>query len=211
MIPQDLTGFLWRMKCRSEKSHWDASKHCFTGFVDFGGGALEEVLATSALVVMAVNLRIRCKLPMAYYFTHGLTGEQLSRILIDVIKSMWEVGCRVLGCVTDSDWKNRAAAKTLGIAIDGEMIKNSFPHPCCNGESVYWIFDTCHLLKLARNSIGEYKVLHSTDNGDDRVIRWNYFLQLFKLQESDTLFLANKISGDHINYATKKMKVSLAA
>lgn len=62
------------------------------GFVDFGG--LERhykedgCLATHLLCFLFVGLSVHYRLPVAYYFTRALTGEQLHRLTLEVKKSI---------------------------------------------------------------------------------------------------------------------------
>jgi hypothetical protein len=49
-----------------------------------------------------------------------------------------------------------------------------------------------------------------TDNNNDTEIRWNFFEQLVKLQDSTGLHAANKITQRHLRFKTEIMKVKLA-
>lgn len=45
----------------------------------------------------------------------------------------------------------------------------------------------------------------------DGVVSWQFIENLFKLQDSEGLHLANKLTKGHINWQDQKMKVKLAA
>jgi len=67
--------------------------------------------------------------------------------------------------------------------------------------------DPAHMLKLIRNTLGDYGILYD-ENGEK--IQWQYFNDLVKLQEEGSVHLATKIRQRHIFYWKEKMKVRLA-
>ena len=96
----------------------------------------------------------------------------------------------------------------LGACLDPENMDPSFEHPCDPSQWVYVMLDSCHMLKLARNTLGDMKVLADKDG---ELIRWNQTVALNKLQQKQGLHLANKLRMAHIQYHKQKMKVSMAA
>ncbi|EFN60692.1 THAP domain-containing protein 9, partial [Camponotus floridanus] len=85
-------------------------------------------------------------------------------------------------------------------------IKNYFIHPI-QGYNVYVILDPCHMLKLARNTLGDKKLLKS----DTGLIQWNFMEKLYNLQEKLTLKFKNKLNSSCIRWQQNKMKVKYAA
>lgn len=69
------------------------------------------------------------------------------------------------------------------------------------------ILDPCHMLKLARNTIADYKELKTNDH----VIKWEYIRQLHILQKKLTFKLKNRLSSQCIYWQQNKMKVKYAA
>ena len=67
------------------------------------------------------------------------------------------------------------------------------------------------MIKLLRNLLGDYKVLHTDNNGNRERIEWQYLEQLCSLQEDLGFSLANKLKRKHVLYKKHKMSVSLAA
>jgi len=67
--------------------------------------------------------------------------------------------------------------------------------------------DACHMLKLARNTLADFKELR-TDDGN---IEWRYIVQLYELQNQLTFKFKNKLSSQCINWYQNKMKVKYAA
>ena len=74
-------------------------------------------------------------------------------------------------------------------------------------ENLFFIFDPCHLLKNTRNCLCDLKLLHCFD----QTIKWDYTIELHKLQLSYNLVLAKKLRGKHVDYIKNKMNVKFAA
>ena len=67
------------------------------------------------------------------------------------------------------------------------------------------------MIKLLRNLLGDYKFLHTDNNGNHERIEWQYLEQLCSLQEDLGFSLANQLKRKHVLYKKHKMSVSLAA
>lgn len=63
------------------------------------------------------------------------------------------------------------------------------------------------MIKLIRNTLGDYKILIDQDGNE---IDFKYLELLLKLQENKGLHLANKVRQAHIFFSNQKMKVRLA-
>ena len=70
------------------------------------------------------------------------------------------------------------------------------------------IFDVCHLLKLLRNTLGDYKTLLDDESNQ---IKWNCIEKLHETQSSEGLHAANKLRAGHIDWISNKMKTRFAA
>lgn len=67
--------------------------------------------------------------------------------------------------------------------------------------------DPCHVIKLVRNQLQFNKEFLDIN---DEIIKWDYLSELNKLQNSEGLHLANKLTRKHIEYLNQIMKVKLA-
>ena len=76
------------------------------------------------------------------------------------------------------------------------------------GLKVYVVLDICHMLKLARNALGDMKCF-VTPTGDK--ISWEYIKALYDIQQQDILHIGNKLKTKHIQWQKHKMNVSVAA
>lgn len=84
--------------------------------------------------------------------------------------------------------------KILGCDVGNTLndIKCWFPHPS-NNDKIYYIPDACHNLKLARNTLRNFRVIKSKLG----YIRWEHISNLHNLQKEVQLKFANKISNSH--------------
>lgn len=182
----------------------DSKSQSLTGFVDLGDGSESDIPAKEALVIMVVGLQGHWKAPIAYYFTNVLTAAVQAQLIQHALEALSEEGIRVWSLTMDGHSTNLAMCRELGCAL--QDAKPYFPHPQTE-ENVYIIFDTCHMLKLVRNLLGDYSIIQSPDG----FVRWQYISNLQDLQEQAGLRLANKLSSKHLNFHKMKMKVNLAA
>ena len=74
--------------------------------------------------------------------------------------------------------------------------------------NLYFIPDSSHMLKLARNAQSE---LGCFIDGDGGLIEWRYFVNLHDEPIEEGLKFANKLSSSHIFYKRQKVNVRLAA
>ena len=116
---------------------------------------------------------------------------------------------KVWSVTADGTAINISTFEILGCQFSGnyESMKISFKNPKTN-EDVFAILDPCHMLKLARNALAD---MGSFTDGDDNIIRWAHIEELQNIQQKEVLNLANKLSSNHIQFQSHKMKVSLAA
>lgn len=67
--------------------------------------------------------------------------------------------------------------------------------------------DPCPMMKLVRNTFESKRLI--LDN-EGRKIKWQFLINLLKLQSSKTLTFANKLTPRHIDFRNQVMKVKLA-
>jgi hypothetical protein len=178
----------------SIKKHvsWDGKK--YQGYVDLGNGADDDSLpiAKDALVFMVVSLNSSWKVPCGYFFVDGLSGKERANLVRVCIQRLHDVGVRVTSLTCDGPSCHICMLRELGLSLD-----------------LSWIFlDICHMLKLVRNTFGEWGILVSRDG---EKIHWQYLVELHNLHDTEGLRLANKLKKTHINWKQQKMKVNLAA
>jgi hypothetical protein len=186
--------------------HLDYDRHAdeVTGFADLGDDKEDDSLAREALVFMAVGVKEKWKMPLAYFFVDCLSGANLSRLISQTIVRLNDTGSRVLAVTLDGSAINCSAMRHLGCKLCEEIL-HSFPHPSDPTKLVYVYWDPCHMLKLLRNMLGEWKVLY-TKWGP---VRWQHIVGLHEYQVREGISAANKLSERHIAYERQKMKVRI--
>ena len=187
---------------------WDVKNKKFAGHTDYGPILAEEPdsIATNALVFMAVGLKRPWFHPIAYFMVDRVTSKMQAQLINEAINLLTEGGLEVHGATFDGCAKNIATARCLGCKID--KFDGSFKHPTRQNKTLFVILDVCHMLKLARNSLGDMKVFFD-ENGNE--ICWHYITELYNVQKNDVLHLGNKLKSTHIKWHNQKMKVAVAA
>lgn len=186
---------------------WDCSKEGYVGHVVCGNTENTE-LASEALVIMLVSLTKRFKCPVAYFFVNKLNSSGLSTLLTCTITQLHEIGIKIWSVTCDGAPANVQCFRKLG--CDFNIISNDNVN-CkfwvANVVEVYAMFDSCHMLKLARNTLADKKVISSKE-GD---IRWEHIVALNDIQKNIGFKFANKLTSQHIYFKNSIMKVALAA
>lgn len=199
-------GLIMDEMCIREAVHFNG-KH-LQGYINYGhkindSDAMPK--ATEVLVFLIVALNSHWKIPVAYFLINGLTAEEKANLLETCLINIHEIGAIVKTLTFDGAASNISMARHLGADLHNQI--SSFLHPVTK-EDVCIFLDPAHMLKLVRNTIGDWEILYDDDGN---AIEWKYFKELVKLQEDIRLHLATKIRSRHVFYSKEKMKVSLAA
>jgi hypothetical protein len=132
----------------------------------------------------------------------------LSNLLALAIDHLNDANVILTNLCCDNAASNTAALNKLGAALlDCDRLKVTIDKTNAVGEPIFVIFDTSHLIKLARNTLGDLQLLFTEDG---RSIEWKFICELEKLQSAESLHLANKITKEHVQFSKKKMRVYLA-
>lgn len=187
--------------------YFDKKAQKLSGYVDLGGFTTEsERLASEALVFLIVSLKDKFKCPVAYFLVDKLSAEVQSQLIETCITKLSNIGINILNVTFDGAQSNIRSIRLLGCEFFDD-INNIQPSFKLNGKEIFTILDPCHMIKLARNTLSDKKLL----NGPNGEIKWSYIKDLVEEQDKIGLKFANKLSSKHINYHNKKMNVSLAA
>jgi len=156
------------------------------------------------IMLVGVDLKWKSPGPSGYIFTNHATANEQATFIFDHIRLAHEFGINITAVVFDGLAANLACAEILGAKLDLENLQHWFPHPV-TGEKVYVILDAVHMIKLARNLIGDKKELFIP--GFDSPIKWDHYVALYDDQQAIGLKAGNKLSKIHIHYHRNKMKV----
>lgn len=209
-----LLGLIMDEMSIRQHSQFDRNKKMFMGHNNTGNlnstiSNGEEVcvpIATDALVIMVSGIENSFKIPIAYFLTTGMQGAENAFVLNQALQKLNEIGAKVTSITFDGAKGNLKAAKLLG--VDFKMEKPYFKNPYDEEFNVYIILDVPHMLKLARNCLGNKKVLYDRE-GDE--IKWQLFEDLVLLQLSENINLGNKLTKTHLEFENRRMNVRLAA
>ena len=99
--------------------------------------------------------------------------------------------------------------KSLGCKFTNsfETMVTKFKHPTMD-YYVYCTLDACHMIKLARNALGD---LGCFKTADGKLIEWQFIKNLIESQIEERFNTANKLNSDDLNWQRQKMKVKLVA
>lgn len=198
-----------------QHSQWDSSRKEFLGHDTFGNKSAttsigEEIctpLSTQVLVLMVTGIDVEFKITIGYFLNTSLSGDEQAALFSDALFMLKDVGVTVVSFTFDGASKNLKSVKILGADYDND--KPYFQNPYDKDNIIYAILDVPHMLKLARNCLGNKGILY--DDDEDNKIMWKLFQDLVEFQTSQNLNLGNKVNKRHIEYATNKMNVRLAA
>lgn len=188
---------------------WSAAHKQFQGQITYGfrPDCTEVPLANNALVFMMSGINFDLSIPLAYYFINSLTAAEKVKLLTEVISVISELGVRVISITFDGLASNATMCKQLGANFKMNNLKPYFELPG-DDRKIYVIIDPSHVLKLARNILGNKNVLVD-DAGLE--VQWNYFIYLEKLRVEKDFSRLHNLTKKHIEYTKCKMNVRIAA
>ena len=123
------------------------------------------------------------------------------------LQKIHESGSRAICFITDGPAAHLTMMRELGAKLDPENMQPFFPHPSDLETLVHVLLDLAHMLKLIRNSLASEKVIVSPSG----LVRWDFIVKLYQLQETEGLRAGNKLKRQHIEWDRHKMNVSIAA
>lgn len=102
--PQSKTCSIIVHKMRiQQKLQYNKQQNAFVGHTDVGlaeEADTEPVLANSLLCFVINGLASSCRIPVAYFFTNGLNGSQLPKLLVCVMREVESTRFRVICVMT---------------------------------------------------------------------------------------------------------------
>lgn len=190
---------------------WSAEKQSFVGFVSVissSGRNTEDDnqnkldVAKNALVFLVVGPDF--KVPVAYHLLNKLDSHERAELTREIIKSIEQIGIRILSLTFDGLYANLSTAELLGAKFDEK--KPFFPSPTYPNQNIFIIFDPPHMLKLVRKHFSKEAIY-----SQDKLLDWNLLKILVEKQRGENFNLCNKLTQHHIDWHHKPMNVKLAA
>lgn len=162
---------------------WDATSEKFVGLCEYGNGLTIEAVeteATEVLVFMLVSLKDTWKWPVGYFFINKIIATVQMELIKTALIMSQQLGIRVWSVTCDGTHTNYSTMNLLGCNLytkNYNELQNTFKHPSSSYD-VYFVPDACHNIKLARNALGDLKIINSL-NGQ---IKWNDITNLASTQ-----------------------------
>lgn len=197
-----------------QHSQWDHSKKEFLGHDTAGnksanissGKEICTPLSTQVLVLMISGIEVEFKITIAYFLNSNLSGEEQAALLDEALLRLKSVGIKIVSFTFDGAPKNIKSVKLLG--ADFKNNKPYFQNAYDGNSIIYVILDPPHMLKLARNCLGNKGILYDEKNEE---IRWKLIRDLVEIQISRNINLGNKLTMNHIEFESNAMNVRIAA
>lgn len=188
-------------------SQWNPNKKKFDGFIDMGKPAFEDqalALAKDALVFLVCGADEDFKIPVSYFLTNGLIGEERAALLNEILIRLANIGIIVVSITFDGLAANLRMCKIMGANLEADEL--CIVDPMNENQKIYIILDAAHMLKLVRNCLGSRNLV----NSDGQLIEWKYIKLLYETQENLSYNLGNKLSKQHMEWQSRKMSVRVA-
>lgn len=174
----------------AQKLQYHKQQDCFVGQADIVAEDKENgpVLANSLLCFVLNGLSTSFRIPASYFFTKGLTGAQLHKLIVFVMKKVESCGFKIQRLVTDNHKVNVNAMKLLGSGVLTYRVE----HPCDKNRLLFLSFDPCHILKNVRSQF----LAH--DIGPDGEISSRHIKKLYELQKKMIIKPVRYLSRKHV-------------
>lgn len=165
-----------------QKIEFDGQKFC--GYCDINNTIANEEhnIAKEALVFLVVGINESWKIAVEYFFINGINGEQKANLILQCLSMLHDCGFCIKSLTCDCAANNLSMIRFLKCNINNpEYLQTHFEHPISK-HKVHVFLDPCHMLKLIRNTLGDYKCIVNKNGGD---IKWDYIVALHELQENE--------------------------
>ena len=116
-------------------------------------------------------------------------------------------GAFITNIACDNPKVNLSMLKQLGAVLDPDNLNPKLSIKNVLGLFILAMPDSPHLIKLTRNTLGDWGLLI---DGEGNSVRWEYIVHLHKLQCETGVHFANKLRKPHVEYKKNKQKVKLA-
>lgn len=193
------------MHIRKHLQYCHSSKQIL-GLVSYGNDSLEPEMANQVIVFLVNGLNCRLQIPISYHFISKLNKNSRKSLLVDVITELHKANVDISNITFDGHPSNRPMCEELGANLN--VYSPLFrPYIEMNSKKIFIILDPCHMLKLARNTLGNKKTLIDP-NGNK--IEWHYFEELVRFSKEKDFGLCHKMNDKHLQWKRQEMKVDLA-
>lgn len=192
----------------SIKSLIQLSENGMIGYENFDGIDPKTAKpAKNAIVYMVSAVNDNFQIPVAYYFITTLNSAQKANAFVKVTRAIMSTNAILISATFDGIVTNPHMCERLGANLN--VFSTDFkPYIEIDDHKIYIFFDSSHLLKLDRNTLGEKRVIY---DADENAIQWKYIERLVRIKDDSNFSLTHKLNKTHLDWKNKIMKVRLAA
>ncbi len=157
---------------------YDISADEVLGFVNLGASKKCELIATSALVVMACGMADKWKQPLSYLLSYFLVHEScksidVKRILFDANDKIDSIGLKVVCVISNLGSNFQKLVRELGVTPTQPWFFTM------SGKKIIFLYDPPYLIKAVRNNLMNY-VFHF----GGKVASWQDVKNLYDIDSS---------------------------
>lgn len=184
---------------------WVHNKKMFSGLISYGQRDNDEIpIANNAIFFLITLIETGQSLILGYFLIKTLNSLEKSQLIQSAIDEIRKTGAILTSIAFDGLVTNFSACELLGASFDIQKFK-PFLMDSVTNRKISIVLDPPHTLKLVRNCLHAKGHLKDGDGND---IAWDYFERLLS-KESD--LVSHKMTRRHIDFASNKMNVQLAA
>ena len=176
---------------------------------------IEKQLATHLLGFVFSGLNTHYRIPVGYYFTKNLNGEELYQLTLNIIKDIEQIEFIVVRIVADNYQTNISMFQHFCFKdqkpneFKQTKIEPKIKHPLDENRVLFLSYDFCHILKNIRNQfISKKRALKN----DGKSINSYPLEKIWKLQKEWAIKPVRYLNEKHLHPSNmQKMNVKLAA
>lgn len=186
---------------------YDHQKKQYSGLIHYGKRKDDGTvpIANNVIVFMYTALNYKVSIPISYYAITSLDWFEKKNLIVEMITALHSIDARVVNITCDGLNANLLTFEALGVSLDPANIVPYFHLPNYP-HKIYVLLDSCHMLKLLRNALGDLGYITDPLNGK---IEWKHFIDLEALRRSEN-YVPHKLTQRHIQYTSNRMNVRLA-
>lgn len=131
------------------RQHVDWEGEIFLSHLDLGRGNGDDgaPIAKNVFIIHLVCVNSLWKIPLGYYFSKGMSGEQIYSLISHCLQLLFDVNNKVASITCDRTIYNFSALSKLGCDFKGNKLVTHFNTPAHDIN----VFGPPHMFKLVRN------------------------------------------------------------
>lgn len=184
---------------------WVHNQKYFSGLITYGERNDDEVpIANNAIFFLVTLIKTGKSLILGYFLIKSLNTLEKSKLIQNAIDEVHKTGAILISIAFDGLNTNFSSCVSMGASFDINNFK-PFLIDSATNRRISIVLDPPHMLKMVRNCLAAKRRLK---NGQNEDINWCYFESLVS---SNSDLVSHKMTRNHVEFASNKMNVRLAA